>query len=198
MIRFEPAPKPEGFAELVEKRGSEWLAAHSAGRPHAYWREFLPKLADAFRNLCAYSAMYEPVGTVDHFMSCNEDRTKAYDWSNYRFASQLMNSIKSNLKSHQLIDPFEVQNGWFKILLPSLQLVLTDRVPDEWKDRAQFMLDRLCLGNDERILRQRRKWYELYESEELSLEGLMKMAPLIAAAVKINLRERAHRKIDTT
>src|ERR1041384_7919968 len=31
--------------------------------------------------------MYEPVGTVDHFVSCDEDRRRAYDWANYRYAA---------------------------------------------------------------------------------------------------------------
>lgn len=104
MIRFEPAPKPDGVAERAEARGQTWLAANSTGRPYDYWSEFKPQLADAFRNLCAYSAMYEPVGTVDHFVSCDEDRTKAYDWANYRYAAGWINSSKQTLRSNEIVD----------------------------------------------------------------------------------------------
>ena len=45
------------------------------------------------------------------------------------------------------------------------------------------MLQRLRLGDDERVIRQRRAWYELYQAKELTLEGLRKMAPLIARAI---------------
>lgn len=184
MIRFEPHPKPEGFEDRVEKLGAAWLAANATGRPPAHWREFRPQLADAFRSLCAYGAMFEPVGTVDHFVSVDEDRSRSYDWTNYRFCSAWINSSKQSLKSTQLIDPFTVVNEWFEVQLPSMQLVLTDRVPLEERKRAQFMLDRLHLGHDERVIRQRREWYRMYQEGELDLVGLAKKAPLIAAAIR--------------
>jgi len=184
VIRFEPRPAPEGFAERVAQRGAAWLAAHETGRLPPYWQEFRHELADAFGSLCAYGAMYEPVGTVDHFVSIEEDRSKAYDWTNYRFASAWLNSSKQALRSSQLLDPFAVQNEWFAVQLPSMQLVLTEHVPDEWRERAQFMLDRLHLAHDERVLRQRREWFRMYQEYGLSLDELAKKAPLIAAAIK--------------
>ncbi len=184
MIRFEACSEPHGFAESVKHRGSSWLAGNAAGRPPPYWLEFRGQLADAFRSLCAYGAMYEPVGTVDHFVSVHEDRSKAYDWTNYRFAAGWLNSSKQALNSSQLLDPFAVQDGWFEVLLPSMQLVLTEHVPSEWRERAQFMLNRMHLGHDERIIRQRREWYRMYQDGELNLLGLERKAPLIAAAVK--------------
>lgn len=184
MIRFEPRPKPEGFVERVEQRGAAWLSANAAGRMPAYWRDFLPKLADAFGSLCAYGAMYEPVGTVDHFVSVHEDRAKAYDWTNYRFASQWLNSCKQALRSSQLLDPFAVRNEWFEVQLPSMQLELTEHVPAEWRERAQFMLDRLHLGHGERVIRQRREWFRMYQEKEITIEALAKKAPLIAAAIR--------------
>lgn len=183
MIRFEPVEKPAGFAERVEVPGAAWLASHASGRPEDLWGPFKTQLADAFRNLCAYSAMYEPVGTVDHFVSCDEDRSQAYSWSNYRYASGWINSSKRSLISSAILDPFAVEDGWFEILLPSLQLVATDLVPEELLERARFVLKRLNLRDDERVLRQRREWYRMYQDGELTLEGLRKKAPLVAAAV---------------
>jgi hypothetical protein len=184
VIRFEPSDRPAGFDKRVEQRGAAWLKANPVRRPKDYWSEFRIPLANAFQNLCAYSAMYEPVGTVDHFVSCDEDRTRAYDWTNYRFASGWINSSKQALRSHQVLDPFEIGDDWFEVILPSLQLVITDSVPDQFRSRAQAMLGRLHLGHDERIIRQRREWYRMYQDGELSLEGLTKKAPLIAAAVR--------------
>ena len=128
--------------------------------------------------------MYEPVGTVDHFVSCEEDRTRSYDWANYRYAAGWINSSKQALRSHELVDPFAVESGWFELLLPSLQLVITDRVPAAWRERAERMLVRLHLGHDERVVRQRREWYRMYQEGELTLDGLARKAPLIAAAVR--------------
>lgn len=184
MIRFESQRKPDGFEDRVEKRGSTWLAANASGRPPAHWLEFRSQLADAFGSLCAYGVMYEPVGTVDHFVSIDEDRSRAYDWTNYRFAAGWINASKQSLRSTQLVDPFEVVNEWFEVQLPSMQLVATERVPPEARERVQFVLERLHLGHDERIVRQRREWYRMYEEGELTLRGLEKKAPLIAAAVR--------------
>jgi hypothetical protein len=186
LIHFDLAPKPAGFAEDAEQPGALWLTAHPdpKERPKDYWSPFKPQLSDAFHGLCAYSAMYEPVGTVDHFVSCDEDRTRAYDWGNYRFASGWINSSKQALISSKILDPFEVQDSWFEILLPSLQLEITNEVPRSKLKQAKFVLTRLHLRDDERVLRQRREWYRMYQDGELTLEGLRKKAPLIARAVE--------------
>jgi hypothetical protein len=183
VIRFQPAPEPEGFDTWCRQPGRAWLEQHPPpARPRDFWSPFKPDLADAFDGLCGYSCMHEPVGTVDHYLSCREERERAYDWSNFRFASQWINSSKQNADD-DVLDPFEVGDNWFEILLPSLQLVLTDRIPAEMRARAEHTLKRLHLRDDERVTRQRRAWYELYQSGDLSLAGLRKMAPLIARAL---------------
>lgn len=78
----------------------------------------------------------------------------------------------------------EVGEGWFEILLPSLQMRLTDKVPPAHRAKAEFTLDRLKLRDGERILRWRQSWFTLYEQGQLTLDGLRQMAPLIAAAVE--------------
>ncbi len=189
MIRFNGAPKPAGFVEGVEEAGKRWLANNPMGRPRDLWSPFKPQLAEAFRDLCAYSAMYAPVATVDHFVSVSEDRRLAYAWSNYRYCAGWLNAAKQNLSSKELLDPFAVEDGWFEILLPSLQLVMTDALPKRQRARAETMLRRLHLSNDERVIRQRREWLRMYEDGELTLAGLVRKAPLIALAVA--KRERA-------
>jgi hypothetical protein len=127
--------------------------------------------------------MYEPVGTVDHFASFRNAPKLAYEWDNYRYASGWINSSKQNADD-RVLDPFQVGDEWFEILLPSLQLVLTDKVPAEHRARAEYSLKHLHLQDDERVLRQRREWYRMYQDEELNLSGLRKKAPLIARAIE--------------
>ena len=185
MIRFDRVPEPAEFAEKAKAPGDAWLAANpDAGRPKDYWTPFKGTLADGFRNLCAYSAMYEPVGTVDHFVSCHEDRSKAYEWDNYRYCAAWINSSKGNVPAGRLLDPFDVEDGWFELHLPSLQLRVSDTVPEELRDRARYVLDRLRLRDDERVMRQRREWYRMYQCGDLSRDGLEGKAPLIAAAIE--------------
>ena len=187
MIRFERVPEPPEFNLQARVAGNAWLLANpDETRPKDFWTPFKGDLARGFRDLCAYSAMYEPVGTVDHFISCHEDRSKAYDWGTYRYCAAWINSSKGNVPAADLLDPFEIQNGWFDIHLPSLQLRVSDKVPDELRERAEFVLDRLRLRDDERVMRQRREWYRMYQQQELSQAGLESKAPLIAAATAVS------------
>jgi len=184
MIRFERVPEPEGFDEKVRQPGNAWLETHPEVRKlNPLWGPFRSHLAEGFRDLCAYSAMHEPVGCVDHYLSSKKHRHLAYEWSNYRFSSEWINKSKQ-AADDEVLDPHEVEDGWFEILLPSLQLVLTDAVPPARRARAANTLDRLHLRDDERVLRQRQAWYQLYRDGELTLDGLRRMAPLIARAVE--------------
>ncbi len=190
MIRFDPVPKPADFAAAVEVPGASWLKRNpTAKRPKDLWTPFKGILADGFRSLCAYSAMYEPVGTVDHFVSCNEDMSKAYVWDNYRYCAGWINSSKRNLNAAEIFDPFEVEDGWFEIILPSLQLVVSIAIPDEHRERAEFVLKRLHLRDDERVIRQRREWLRMYQENEINIQGLHAKAPLIARAVEAEKEE---------
>ena len=69
-------------------------------------------------------------------------------------------------------------------MLPSLQLVITDAVPLEERQKAEFTLQRLRLRDDERVLRQRQAWYQMYIDGEITITGLEKKAPLIARAIR--------------
>jgi hypothetical protein len=185
MIHVDPVPEPSDFDAQVRQPGTLWLAnSNNANRrPRDLWSPFKPFLADGFHRLCGYAAMYEPVGTIEHYLSCENHRHLAYEWENYRFCSGWINSSKQTLDD-QVLDPYEVGEDWFEILLPSLQLVLTDAVPVEQRSRAAFTLERLHLRDDERVIRQRQQWYLLFQQGMLSLEGLERVAPLIARAVR--------------
>ncbi|MCX4219239.1 hypothetical protein MKZ87_16505 [Pseudomonas sp. MCal1] len=179
-----PIDEPDLFDEACRKKGRDWLAENpDKNRPRDLWTPFKFDLAEGFEHRCAFGAMWIPDGTVDHFVSCNEDRTLAYEWSNYRYMAGWLNSSKSKKKAADLLDPFDVCEGWFEVLLPSLQLVVTDEVPAAFREIAKKTLASLPIRDDERLLKVRREWLRMYEDEELTLEGLRRKAPLIAAAI---------------
>jgi hypothetical protein len=185
VIHFARPSEPAGFDEHVRQRGARWLAAHQgAARPKDLWSPYRADLALAFGDLCAYTCMFEPVGTVDHFVGWRADPSLAYEWSNYRFAAQWVNSSKQDAGG--LLDPFAVLDGWFEVTLPSLQLVVTDCVPPAIRPQAEWTVSRLHLRDDERVLRQRSHWYAEYQRTR-DIEALRRYAPLIARAV-----EKAH------
>ncbi len=180
MIPVAPVTEPPDFDERVRRRGNSWLAENEgADRPRDYWSPFRIALAEGFANRCGYTAMYEGVGTVDHFRSYKANPSLAYEWANYRYASAWINSAK---KANDVLDPYEVGEGWFEVLLPSLQLVSTDKVPPEYRALVERTLKCLPLSHDERVLKLRRGWYKQYIQGKLSLDGLRDHAPLIAAA----------------
>lgn len=189
MIPVAPVPEPSGFDERARRPGNAWLANnHGSKRPIDYWSSFRDVLADGFADRCGYTAMYTPAGTVDHFRSYKTNPELAYEWANYRYAAAWINSAK---KTSEVLDPYEVGEGWFEVLLPSLQLVATDKVPPERRALVERTLKGLPIAHDERVMKQRRGWYKLFREGDLSLEGLRKVAPLIAAAEEKRLMAAA-------
>lgn len=182
MIRVRRAREPEGFDASVRRPGTRWLAAHANGDIPSHWRAALPDLQRAFHERCGYSAMHDLNGTVDHFVPCSRHRSLAYEWTNLRYASHWINASKRDAEG--IVDPFDIQDGWFEVILPSLQLVVSDAAPARIRKLLQSTLDRVPIGHDERIIRQRRAWLAEYEKGTISLEGLRRFAPLIAAAVE--------------
>lgn len=185
MIPVPRVKKPRGFDAKAKVPGNAWLAKNpAAARPSALWAPYTAQLSDGFGDLCGYAAMHDPTGgTVDHFLSYKHHRDLAYEWSNYRFASAPLNSSKRDADD-AVLDPFEVGAGWFEIILPSLQMRVTDTVPAAYRAKAEFTLERLKLRDGERVIRWRQSWYRMYTSGQLTLDGLRTVAPLLAAAVE--------------
>ncbi|MEZ4299916.1 MAG: hypothetical protein R3B70_33520 [Polyangiaceae bacterium] len=127
--------------------------------------------------------MLVPRGTVDHWISLDSNRSLAYEWSNYRFVDGAVNSAKKPSWEGKLLDPFEVRDDWFELLLPSLQLVIVADLDPSTRARADFTLEKLRLRDGEDLIRQRREWLRMYELGELGLAGLLRVAPLLARAV---------------
>jgi hypothetical protein len=128
--------------------------------------------------------MHDPTGgTVDHYLSFKNHPHLAYEWTNYRFASATLNSSKKNADD-AVLDPHEVGDGWFEIILPSLQMKVSATIPAAYRAKAEHTISRLKLRDGERIIRWRQSWYVLYLNGGLSLDALRQVAPLIAAAVQ--------------
>jgi hypothetical protein len=185
MIPVPKVRKPRGFDTTVKTPGAAWLEAHpNARRPKDLWTAYRHVLETGFEGLCGYAAMLDPTGgTVDHYLSWKNHRHLAYEWSNFRFASDSMNKSKGTW-DEAILDPYDVGPGWFEIILPSLQLQVTDRVPAALREKAIFTINKLKLRDGEKVVRWRRYWYALYQQGRLDIDGLEEVAPLIAEAVR--------------
>lgn len=175
--------KPGKFKDDCETPGNNWLAANPASKEFPdHWRKFQPQLAEGFHDRCGWWAMRIADGAVDHYLSKKNHRHLAYDWSNYRYVSTSVNSSKRNLDD-QVLDPFEIQPGWFEVQLPSMLLRRTDSVPPALRAKADFTLKTLRLVNGFKVRRNRRRWYEDHKDRGLPLANLADYAPLVADAV---------------
>ncbi|MEM9459741.1 MAG: hypothetical protein AAGF11_36525 [Myxococcota bacterium] len=195
MIHVEQKPPPEGFDEHVRQPGRAWLedeAHRRRARPRPFWNEWPPcreALRTAFHHRCGYLAMSIPSGHVDHFESwaqCKhtERYHLAYEWTNYRWLLPEINQRKQREPSTNLLDPYEVRDEWFELVLPSLELRLTNRVPAEIRQRAAYTIKRLKLDRGALAIEQRWAWVERY-MEGLSLERLEQEAPLVGRALRM-------------
>lgn len=200
MIPVEKVVEPARFDAEVRQKGNQWLTEHPdaiAKEFPDYWSPFREHLECGFNYLCGYSAMWTGKPTVAHFIpkSCPEGRALVYEWSNYRFADKEINKAKDILPAG-ILDPLEVSDGWFEILLPNLEMIMTDDVPQGSRGDARATLRQLGLGDGDAILRIRRGWYEQFTDGETTLKHLSRHAPLIARAVKKRLDEIPHAAIE--
>ena len=193
MIRIEPPAEPERFDRVCRKPGNRWLDEHPTGDPPAkFWRPFVLDLCRGFRKRCSYTAMWDLNGTIDHFLSRANHRHLSYEWSNFRYVTGWINSSKQAL-DERVLDPFQVRDEWFELVLPSLIMRMTRCVPARIRPLAEFTLKRLRLDDGDNVYRNRRAYYDGFQEKGYGFAWLEDCAPMLATAIR---RERilAHLK----
>lgn len=184
-----PIPEPPDFDAVCRGPGIAWWCARRlAGETPKtsefpnLWAKYESDLAHAFHQRCGWWAMWIAEGEVDHFLSKKNRHELAYEWNNYRYIAGSVNGSKGN-HDDKVLDPFEIQDGWFEVILPSLQLIATDKLPAQLKEKAHFTLEKLRLREGTKVVRCRRRWYESFKNG-MPMSELEKFAPLVAKAVK--------------
>jgi hypothetical protein len=174
MINVVEQPEPFDFDAKVRRPGHEWLKnkgidpnlERSPGIGlQPYWRGCLDQLHQAYQHFCAYLAVRiercTGAGTVDHFIAKSQRVDQAYEWSNYRLASTKMNSRKRDFDD--VLDPFKVQNGWFRLELVSGRIYPSPDLSAELRARVAATIERLGLddpGNREIRARHFQNYFE--------------------------------------
>jgi hypothetical protein len=180
VIHVEPQPEPPAFDERVRRPGLRALAEGKKELP-PHWRDCLGDLHERYRGVCAYLCIFIPPATgaptVDHFVPKSKRRDLTYEWSNYRLACSLMNARKRDFED--VLDPFEVPDGWFVLELSFLQVMPSPSLDDATRARVQMTIDRLRLNDDECITA-RANYYQLYAEGELPPERLREWSPFVA------------------
>ena len=186
-----PKPAPWGWRTHVLKKGRDWLNEgngrnRSAVRPASFWLAYRNQLGEAFDYICAYTAVYVPNGQADHFIPWDAVKGTpraelAYQWSNIRYCDGWVNQSKGK---DAFPDPFVVQDDWFELHLPSLELRATGTHPPHQDAAIKNLLKRVA--RDERVMKTRRRYFEQYREGIRSLELVDREAPILGMALRAN------------
>jgi len=145
------------------------------------WRDALGDLLAAYNRLCAYTSLYiervTGAPTVDHMMAKSQAWDSVYEWLNYRLACSLMNSRKGAIS--EVLDPFEVQNGWFEMELVGFQVRPGVGLTEALRAHVQLTIDKLGL-NDWDCRHARETYATDYLDGHISLAYLSRRAPFVA------------------
>ena len=209
MIRVVLAEEPADFDAKVRKPGLRAIA-EMVGEPNlskrrgrkrdvvansrdaipadkfpAYWTEALPELLEAYGRVCAYMSFYMErvtgVASVDHMLPKSLEWQVVYEWHNYRLACSLMNSRKNNYRN--VLDPFEVEDGWFRIELVGYQVIPASQLPANIEAQVQATIDRLQL-NDYECRKLREDYVNYFNQGDISLNHLRQRAPFLAREIE--------------
>lgn len=150
-----------------------------------YWRDVLPDMLAAYNHLCAYLALYiHPAtgnATVDHVIPKSKAWDRVYEWSNYRLASGLINSKKSDFDL--ALDPFAIEGDWFELELVEFQVIPGMTLSDAKRLEVAATIETLGLNRRDCCV-ERRRYAEWYLSGEVDLQHLERCAPFVARELR--------------
>jgi uncharacterized protein (TIGR02646 family) len=201
MIKVYLQPEPKSFNNKVRVPGNNFLKQYPQPNAdqfnvHSYWREVGEDLHNSYSRICAYSCQYIPLvtgsKTVEHFLPKVKYPHKAYEWSNYRLVCSLLNSRK---RESEITDPFEVEDSWFQIQFPSLQIHPDKNLPIEVQKKITDTITILKLNIDPNCVQSRTKYISDYCGGHISFDFLNSHAPFIARELKRQNLEMAIKDI---
>jgi hypothetical protein len=176
MIRVAAQPEPASFDVDVRQKGLTWMRKKKIALDQPlppktniepYWRHCLDDMHASYNGCCAYLAIFiERViesGSVDHFIPKSRQAGLAYEWSNYRLACSRMNSRKRDYDN--VLDPFEVEDGWFRLELVSGRIYPAPSLPDVLKGQVVATIERLGLDDPENRELRARHFQNYFEKD---------------------------------
>lgn len=189
MIYVERQPEPPNFDEKVRQKGLAYLRKFnlpldkpipSGTKLQDYWRDCLDDLYSSYGGICAYLAIhFERVtggGVVEHFLPKSKRTDLIYEWSNYRLASSIVNSCKSDYVD--ILDPFEIEDDWFCLEFVTGRIYPNPNIESALQNEVQVTIDRLKLDN-EMNRKMRVKHYQDYHNGEYPAQYLKRISPFV-------------------
>ena len=182
MIPVTPKPEPAIFDKKVRQPGLAFLKSRTPGQKlKTCWLACLDDLWTLHGGICAYMCTYihRATGgsTLEHMVPKSPHVSLAYEWSNYRLACARLNSRKRDYED--VLDPFEVEDGWFGIAFPACVVLPGKKLPATRRVEFDRTVRRLKL-NDPHCLVERTQYFDNYRLGDITFRFLERNAPFIA------------------
>lgn len=186
VINVPRQPEPTDFDARVRTPGNQHLAANGvptkSNKFPKFWKHAAQDIYEAYRGICAYTCRYiMPPGSVDHFRPKLQYPNLAYEWDNYRLASQKANSNKGDVTI--VVDPFTVGIGWFEIDFPSCLVKPGADASAAVRNQVMHTIDILKLNDDDGLVQDRCNVMLMLTDGDVSLNFLTTRYPFLALEV---------------
>ena len=187
MIRVQPRAEYPAFDTQVRQRGQRFLRGNpnpssAEFRKHNYWSAALGHLYAAYDRMCAYTTReLVQTGSVDHYRPKSKFPYLAYEWDNYRLARQAINARKG--ESEEVLDPFQVREGWFTLELPSCLIKPGQGIAKDTRKAVNATINVLGLNRDERLAEERCRLLVSLADGHITLEYLDRHYPFLSLEV---------------
>jgi hypothetical protein len=185
--RVTPQAEYAEFEVEVRRPGNAFLALNPAPtseqfRKKNHWSRAAKDLHAAYDGICAYTSTYMPdVGSIDHYRPKTTNPELAYEWSNYRLAAPRVNNSKGN--SLDVLDPFEIQDGWFTLDIPSCLIKPGAALDPALRTRVNATVNILRLNSDDMLVQERCNILLLLAKGKITLDFVAERYPFIAFEV---------------
>ena len=198
MIPVQQEPECPEFDAEVRQRGKKFLDRKPSPtsrdfKRHNYWTRAKPCLFNAYRR-CAYTSRLlrdAARAAVDHFLPKVDYPKKAYEWANYRLARPRLNESKGSCVG--IVDPFDVESGWFVMDCPSCLIQPGDNLDRRVRQQVEFTIDELDLNSDF-LTDERSRWMGDLATGDISFAYVNREYPFLASEVH---RQRIKSKMTT-
>ncbi len=196
LIPVTPVAEPASFHGKVRVPGTAFLKTTPSPSGHQwngkdYWRGALEDLFVAYNGICAYCGSWTKRTTakptpqdssVDHFVPKSAAPAQAYEWDNFRLCRRRLNTRKDSHRD--VLDPFTLAPGWFKLDFLTFLLVPDSTLPAPDRDRVAATIHRLELNTDNDYANERIGAIREYCLGRVTVTQLVNRYPFIAAEMQ--------------
>lgn len=187
MKRVQRQPESDRFDVDVRQPGQRYLATNPAPtseqfKRHAYWSRATTDMQHAYRGICAYTSMYMIYPeSVDHFKPKSLYPSLAYEWGNLRLCRGKVNVSKGS--NTHLLDPFEIQDDWFVLDLPSCLIRAAPGLSPDVHRGVNDTINCLRLNSDDSYVQERCNMLVSYADGEINFDFLERRYPFLASEI---------------